>query len=311
MRSIKPKHGVLIGLLLGSFAELNAQTLEPPAGPAPVESPAPIIEPGKREAPSDQDIVNASSTEDAAKFGPSFRVDLTQSMGAKADTDPLTTLNLTARYKFNPKLSVAAIQRISKLYKVDPKEDDVQLADTSLRASYAIYSEKEGPAGLGLSTALDATLPISQFSQDQKLTTVAGFSLTGTRTLGKVSALLRPFYRHHINQYKTLTKDDSGSTVVLYRLGLLFELSLALPCDLSLSGSNQWTERHYEDPPYGSHSPDHDYSFDLSLTYQLNKATQFAIGYNESNRAEQLGVVDVNLFDVETTSYFVSASREF
>ena len=309
MRFTKPCHWALLVLLVGTFADLKAQT--PDSAAEPVPAAPPTMEATAQDAPTNQDVVNAGSTAEEAKFGPSYRIDLSQSMGAKTDTDTLTTLNLTARYRFNPKVSISATQRVTKLYNIDPEEDEVQLADTSLRASYAIYSEKEGPAGLGFATAIDATLPVSQFSQDQKLTTVAGFSLTGTRTLGKLSGLVRPFYRHHINQYKTLAKDDSGATVVRARLGVLLELAVALPNDFSLSGSNQWVERHYEDPPYGSHPPDHDYSFDVSLSYQLDKKTQFAVGYNESNRAEQLGVVDVNLFDVESSSYFVSASREF
>lgn len=312
MPSSKPIYWVLAALFGGLPADLCAQTPEPPTrAEGSVEAPAPSADPVSKEAPADVDVVNAESTADEAKLGASYRADLSHSVGAKSDVDPITILNVTARYKFHKAFSLSATQRISKLYNKDPGEDEVQLSDTSLRATYAIFTEKDGPQGIGLMTGLDATLPISQFSQDQKHTTVAGINVTGTRTFGILSTLLRPFYRYHVNQYKTLDRDDGGATVVRYRLGILFDASIALPADLSLTSSNQWTERHYEDPPYGSRSPDHDYSFDISLSYAFDKKTTFALGYNESNRAEQLGVVDVNLFDVESTTYYVSAAREF
>lgn len=317
MKRIKAQHWVLMGLLTGTFSELSAQTADPvpetPETPAPAEVEA-VEPPGAastHEAPQNVDVVNASSTVEEAKFGPSFRVDLSHNVGAKDDTDPLSVLNLTARYKFDPKVTVSATQRISKLYNVSEGEDEVQFADTSLRANYVITPEKDGPAQFGFSTAVDATLPVSEFSRDQKMVTVVGAQATATRTFGILSALVRPFYRFHVNEYKTLDDDDSGATVVRYRLGVLFDVSLALPYDLSLSASNQWIERHYEDPPYGSHVPDHDYTFDITLSYAIDKKTAIAAGYSQANRAEQLGVVDVNLFDEESTSYFVSLSREF
>lgn len=316
MKRIQAHHWVLLGLLAGTFSELRAQTPEPletapPQTPTDGQPPQPAAETIPSEAPENQDLVKASSTDEDAKLGSSFRAELSHSVGAKDDTDPLSVLNLTARYKFDRQISMSATQRVSKLYSVAEGDDEVQFADTSLKANYVIATEKEGPVGLGFSTGLDATLPISEFSRDQRMVTVIGVQATATRTLGSLSALVRPFYRFHVNEYKTLDNDDSGATVVRYRLGLLFDVSYALPYDLSLSTSSQWVERHYEDPPYGSHAPDHDYSFDLSLSYAFDKKTELGLGYSQANRAEQLGVVDINLFDEESTSYFVSLSREF
>jgi hypothetical protein len=308
MLSMKPYHWALTCLLVGPLSSLQAQDNAPARDedPAETESTRPAV-PTETQAGAIQD---ASSIE-AQKKGLSFAIDVAHSVGAKKDVDPATTFDFTARYKQSDAITWAVVQRFTKLYRVDPGDEELPAADTSLRVGYKLFSAEEGPAGTGISLGAEATLPTSQFSREQKVKTVLTGHVTATRSFGPVSLLLRPYGRFHVNSYKTLDKDDSGTTVVRYRLGIRFDATVDLPYNLYVASSNQWIERHYEDPPYGSHAPDHDYLYDLSLGYEFDAKTSFAVGYSQGNRAEQLGNVDVYLFDEETTQYYVSASREF
>ncbi|WP_141732720.1 hypothetical protein [Oligoflexus tunisiensis] len=308
MFSMKPYHWALASLLVGPLSSLQAQDNAPVS-----EENKAATEPSEPAIPTETqagEIQDASSIE-AQKKGLSFAIQVAHSVGARKDVDPATTFDVTARFKQSDVMTWSVVQRFTKLYKVDPEDEEFPAADTSLRVGYQLFPSETGPAGTGISLGAEATLPTSQFSREQDIRTVLTGHVTATRDFGPVSLLLRPYGRFHVNRYKTMDKDDSGTTVVRYRLGILFDATVELPHDLSLTSSNQWVERHYEDPPYGSHAPDHDYSFDLSLGYEFDAKTSFAVGYSQGNRAEQLGTVDVYLFDEETTQYYVSASREF
>lgn len=296
----------------------GAQAADVPAqdGPAP-DSPA--AEPSaSQSSPADAASPETLNTktdgvqtdDEASGKRLKFNVALGHNVGAKTDVDPSTILDLTLTFRQSDKISWLATQRLTKLYYVEEDdEDELLLSDTLFRGSYKFYDNKD--SGTAFSTAAELTAPISKFSREQDLKTVASVLLTATQKLGPVSLLLRPFYRFHANSYKTLKHDDSGQTAVRYRLGLRFDASVELPFSLTLASSNQWIERNYEDPPYGSHPPDHDYIFDNSLTYSYDSKTSFSIGYSQSDRAEQLGNTDVYLFDEEVTQYYVSASRDF
>ncbi|HYX39121.1 MAG TPA: hypothetical protein VE954_38955 [Oligoflexus sp.] len=312
MRPMKAYLWILACLLMGQHSALQGQTETTKDTSSASQEAAPEPQASKEKL---SDVVTddtaLSQGEDQSKPGFAYQVKLAHSVGAKTDTDPLTTLDAIVRYKFNDVLSWRVVQRFSKLYRVDPEEDEIQLADTSVYVTRSVVSKEEGPAQTGISVSAEATLPVSKFSREQKVTTVAGATVSATREFGLVSATLAPFFRYHVNQYKTLDKDDAGVSLVRYRVGVTLSASVKLPYDLSLDGTNQWVERHYEDPPYGSHPPEHDYLFDIGLGYAMDPQTSFGIGYSQGDRAEQLGVVNVNLYDVETTSYYISASRKF
>jgi hypothetical protein len=301
---------VLTSFLAGTALRVQAQNIPTQLVPAPAvqdstgtsidDSKGLASEPGKSDPVSNEHL--------------SFSLELTQNIGAKRDVDTTTGFEFGAIYKPNKQLTWSATQRLTKLYFIEPGEREVQVADTSLGLSYRLLdgttNGAEG-AKTGVSLGSGLTLPLSQYSSEQKLTTVASISASVTQKFGLISALIQPFFRYHLNQYKTLLKDDTGTTVIRYRLGLLAELSAELPFDLGLSASGQWAERAYENPPYSSNPPDHDYAFRFVLSYSLNEKTELGLGYSQATRAEQLGNVDIYLFDAEATQYYVSALRKF
>ncbi len=201
---------------------------------------------------------------------------------------------------------------MTKLYYIDPNENEIQASDTVLNLSHSLFAAGSEPWGTSLSVALDATLPVSKFSREQKIVTSA-MKLRASKSFfqERLSLSLRPFYRQHFNAFKTLDRDDNGRFLVLYKAGIEAGINVEATRDISLSFSPTWTQRGYEQPAYGAQAAEHDYTFTSAVAYAMNTATSFALGYSESNRAEQLGNVNVFLFDEETSQYFVEAIQIF
>jgi|GEM_PF-6970507 hypothetical protein len=256
---------------------------------------------------SAEGLAQSSSSEltNASNAGPSVSLSASHNVGAKRDADPTSQLTGIISYPLSDSRSLSAQQGFTRLYRIDPDQNEVEAGDTVL--SYSVRLLQQEQVGLNLQTTVLATLPVSNFSREQGVRSIPGLSLAASRSFvdGRLTLRASPFYRFHINSYKTLADDDSGRYLVRSRYGLDTDLSFALTESWNLATSGQWVQRTYEQPPVGSVSSDIRYNFDVSTSYAWNESLSLAVGYTQTDLAEQQGRVDVFLFDIETTQYYV------
>lgn len=233
------------------------------------------------------------------------KVSLEHDTYVNKDFSANTVLGLSASYKVE-KISYSAAIDFTKLYEVNSGEKEVQISDTILSASYKLSEFKDNRT-VNITPVFSLTLPTSEFSYKQKVTSVPRLSVNFSRSLldDKLSISVTPFYAYHLNQYKTLENDDRGAYHISQRLGFNFGVGYSLPHDFSLYLLYSNQKRIYEN--YNNPST-HRYSFDGSLGYKILENLNATVGYNQTDLAEKLGTVDVNLYDVDVTYYYLSVA---
>jgi hypothetical protein len=231
------------------------------------------------------------------------------SVGANTSNDPVSSASGELRYIFDARQAFTIRQEVSKLYRVDIADEEWQAADTVL--SYRLRQDTPW-SDASVSAVLSGSLPTSSFSREQEVLSTPGLSIQVSQRLfnERLTVSGGPFYRHHINRFKSMRDDDGGRYLVRSRYGLDVGLQATVTRKISLGLATQWVERTYEQGPYGNVPGDHRYNFDVSAAYVLDKKSTVAVGYNQSDLAEQLGRVDVYLFDVDTSSYYAQLSYQ-
>ncbi len=243
------------------------------------------------------------------KAGLQGNLSLTHSVGANTSSDPTSSALAELKYNVNSEQSLLLRQEVSKLYLKDRGEEDWQAADTYLAFRLRKASSWQD---LSFGATVSATLPASPVSQKQEILSIPGLALQATQKLFSNRLVVSggPFYRYHINRYKSMKDDDSGRYLIRSRYGFDLSAQAVVSEKFSLATAVQWAERTYEQAPYGTVSSDHRYNVDVSASYELDKKSALTLGYAQTDLAEQLGRIDVYLFDTEVSSYYAQLSYQ-
>lgn len=304
-----PTLAILIGLA-GRPAFAAEETLSAPAESAGTEaaSPQAAVE------PLSGDAQKAASEEPA--YG--FSLNLNHFFGFRQEVDPFTVFDLGGSWKAHGyRLSLS--QRLTKSYFVYEDDSEVQAADTVLSLSrpfgQPIYGFK---AGLSFSL----TLPVSEFSRRQEVTTKPRLGLSLSRDFldGRLNYSVGGAFQYNISEYRT-TKTGvgagGGSPLREYNWALDNTLAYKLVDKLTLTAYLSYIRIKYFDVGYKNRVStatndallNTNYTIDFNASYQVLPQLAIGGGYSQSDIVEKTGgITEAYLFDVYTTQWYMGLS---
>ncbi|MCB0404062.1 MAG: hypothetical protein KDD51_04700 [Bdellovibrionales bacterium] len=225
-----------------------------------------------------------------------------QYVGAQTDSATRTELYADLIYKVDEQHTLRALQGVSKLYEVSVVgESEVQLGDLFL---YHYWKPGWIWEGIELSARSSVSLPVSEVSRRHGVVTRPAVRLEVSRRFLNDHLLVsyRPFVRYSWNRF---TSTPDGAPLPLWTVGHGLYLEADLLRNVKVVGSYSAGMHTYEQVATGPQSVGGDYEIDVSLAYQLDKAVGLRVGVNQADDFFKEGRFETNLYDPQTTRYYL------
>ena len=253
----------------------------------------------------------------------SYSASLSHYLGARDDSDPLTSIVFSAGWKSGD-WSGSITQPFSKYYVVNSGEDEVRPSDSILGVSRKLDLLPFAPEWSSKGR-FSLTLPVSEFSRMQGVVSKPKVSLSLGRSFFNeaLNYSLAPSVQYFFNRYKTTKSsvgDGGGTPLRQYMFKLSQSLTYSPIDDVSLSGSISYVQTNYEDLGFENRTSttqdralsQENYELDFSASYSLTEKLSLALGYGQSDKFERTyGSQEFYLFDEFTTQFYVSAASTF
>jgi hypothetical protein len=216
--------------------------------------------------------------------------------------------------------SLQILQPVIKYYEINPGQQEVQAADTTLRYFSNPMSFIDN---WNFRFTVGSSLPVSEFSRDQGVITKPGVTGIFETSAGKAYFSVRPFALGYLNQYTTTVSDEGAGTPRPLRQWMAGASLLGVYSftnRLSAAGSVRYARIGYEQAVARNEDPtltnsdfrNHQYTMDLSLSAQLIRGLwTVTAGYSIDSMVERYGGIEFLAYDQEISIYYLSTTATF
>jgi len=251
----------------------------------------------------------------------SYSVSATHYYGFRQDIDPLSVVNLGARWNLGS-MKLGLSQSFTKLYFVAPGDQEIQAADTAISLSRELPEFIDGfTPGL----FFGATLPVSEYSRLQGVISRPNLALSMSRPLWneQTTFAFGASGTYHINRYKTTrTGLGAGGGKPMRQYSYSFDSSLRTEWNKAWSASAavSYVRIALSDVGFVSRGSESsrdrllnaNYSVNLALGYEVMPQLTVNGGYSQSDLVEKTGgVTEAYLFDEYTTQWYMGLASSF
>lgn len=238
-----------------------------------------------------------------SKFSSDFSVEHYTS--ADRDADDSSYLFLGLGLKINKNHSLRLDGAFTKLYIVDPNQDELQVDDAALSYRYKV-SQK--PLGLSLSAKTSFLIPLSERSIRNDLLTRVTERFYITKKFFKDRLILsyRPSGSYYFNEYKVTR---GGTPLTKWKLGHSALLSYRpIPsAGITFIAGSTITQKEKILYQADSGQTNGGYSFNLYTDFQIFKDRLYGrLGMSQSGSQLNGGFRDISLYDDEGTNYYAA-----
>ncbi|MEZ4752574.1 MAG: hypothetical protein R3B54_18650 [Bdellovibrionota bacterium] len=239
-----------------------------------------------------------------AAEGKALQLTLTgeQYVGVQSDSATRTELYADFIYKVDEAHTLRAVQGVSKLYDVAViGEPEVQLGDLYL---YHYWKPGWVWEGIELTARSSLNVPVSEATRRHGVLTRPSLRVELGRRFFSERLLLsyRPFVRYSWNRF---TSTPDGAPLPLWTLGHGVYLEADLLSKVRLAGSYTAGMHTYEQVAAGAQSLGGNYEIDVSVLYQVTDAVMVRVGMNQADDFFKEGRFESNLYDPQTTRYYL------
>lgn len=226
-------------------------------------------------------------------------------MGFYTDVESESRAYLSISKSINKETRFELLQGLTKLYTVNPGEQEVLFADTLMYLHFKLHQN------LGL--RLSASVPLSEQSQESgKVSTLsARISFHGKFLNDKLYLGYRPYASYGINKY---TADKAGNPMTKFSIGnsVLVSLSPFDKFDLGAvlaAGINLKEKSIFEVNEDTSDSGF--YSIDLYAAYAFNETFALRTGYSQGDSQLREGTREMYFYDQYNSLYYLGTDISF
>ena len=241
--------------------------------------------------------------------------------GFRTDSDPSAAYYVLGSYKIKTG-SLQVYQVLSHRLIKDKDEAEILASDTSFR-----FLAKSSPFidNWKWQYRVEATAPVSQFSQDQDVYSKPSLQLRFNTTAlkKKLSVSVRPMYREYINRFKTTVSEPGAGggrplRKSLFGVTLLAGLSLTDRTSLDLIAA--YNRIRYENVRFTNANSDYNYSEFAQHQYLVDFAGNYDLipskwsvsaGYSIDSIVERLGGIEYLAFDDQLSTWYVRTTVLF